>query len=219
MPFEELTPRQRKIYSLIERFIEKRGYPPTLQELSDELNINPNGVRDHLLSMHKKKVLRYIPNISRGIELLHRKPTGIPIYGSAPAGNPFLSQENIVDTFEVRKYISATEGVFGIEVRGDSMKGAQLNTGDLLFVDPRVEPRNGHIVVALVNGAPTIKRFHKDGSTIELRAENKKYPAITVDKSDDNFQIFGVVVGMIRALDKKKIDSIVDEYRSFSKAS
>lgn len=204
----ELTTRQQKVYDFIAHFLEQNGFPPTLTEISERMNIQPSAVRAHLLLMQKKHVLRYVPHTSRGIELLTSKPAGIPIYGTAPAGNPFLSQENIVDTFEVRKYISASDEIFGIYVSGDSMKDAQLHAGDLLFVDPKRYPRDGEIVVAAVEGEPTIKRYYQDADTIRLQPENKRYKTIIVSRHDENFRIMGVVMGMIRALDKHKIDAL-----------
>ena len=206
MNSSELTRRQQKVYDFIQQFTGNNGYPPTLAEIAEKFHIQPSAVRVHLLLMQKKKALRYVPNISRGIELLHRRPQGIPVYGHAPAGNPFMSQDNIVETFEVQRYITASENVFGVYVRGDSMKDAQLSTGDLLFVDPRKNPQNGEIVVATVEGEPTIKRFYKERNTVILRPENKKYKSIVVGMNDENFRVMGVVVGMIRTLDKKKID-------------
>ena len=139
----DLTPRQKQVYTFITSYLEKHGYPPTLSEISEKLKIRINAVRTHLLLMEKKKAVRYVPNISRGIELLLDKPNGIPIYGSAPAGHPFMSQENVLESFEVKKYVAASDDVFGVYVRGDSMKDAHLYTGDLLFVDPNKHPRNG----------------------------------------------------------------------------
>jgi repressor LexA len=216
---DKLTSRQQKVFDTLVRFFKNNGYLPTLQELSNMLSINVNAVRNHLLALQKKKFIRYIPNIARGIELLHQKTSGIPILGSAPAGHPFTSNENIVDEFEIRKYIAASSGVFGIYVRGDSMKGAQLFNGDLLFVDPKKEVHNGDIVVASVEGEPTIKRYYKEKGVVKLCPENKKYQTIIVNKTDERFKIYGVVVGMIRALDKKRIDTLVSEYKALAKVS
>ena len=198
-----LTKIQQNVLNVIREFMENNSYPPTLSELGQALHININAVRDHLHALERKQVLRCIPNISRGIELLHAKPEGIPIYGFVPAGHPFMSQENIVDTFEIRRYISASNNVFGLYVRGDSMKDAQI-------ADPDVEARDGRMVVALVEGEPTVKWLQKEGSTISLVPANKKYKPIVVDKNDENFKIVGVVVGMIRAMDKLRIDKMVN---------
>ena len=207
MSLSKLTQAQNHVLKTVKEFIRENQYPPTLSELGQALRININAVRDHLLTLERKQFLRYVPNTSRGIEILKSKPSGIPIYGFVPAGHPFMSQENVVDTFEVQRYISASNNVFGLYVRGDSMKDANIATGDLLFVDPDVEARNGRMVVALVEGEPTVKWFQKEGSTVSLVPANKKYKPIVINKHDENFKIVGVVVGMIRALDKTRIDN------------
>ncbi len=215
MENKPLTKAQQKVLNLVREYIGEHNIPPTLAELADKLKVNLNAVRSHLLTLDRKQALKYIPNIARGIELLNTKPKGMPIYGYVPAGVPFMSQENIVDTFEIKKYISASDDVFGLYVRGDSMIDANLETDDLLFVDPKVEARNGRMVVALVEGEPTVKWFKRDGNSIRLVPANKKYKPIEISKFDQNFRIVGVVVGMIRSIDKKRIDDSV----KFKKAS
>jgi repressor LexA len=205
-----LTKTQQNVLNVVCDYMDNHSHPPTLSELATILQININAVRGHLLTLDRKQVLRYVPNISRGIVLLHTKPNGIPIYGIVPAGHPFMSQENIVDTFEIRRYISASNNVFGLYVRGDSMQDASIVTGDLLFVDPDIEARNGRMVVALVEGEPTVKWFQKEGSTVSLVPANKKYKPIIINKNDENFKIVGVVVGMIRAMDKMRIDKMMN---------
>lgn len=210
-----LTKAQERVLNIVKEYIEENHLPPTLSEIAEKLKINVNAVRAHLLVLDRKQALRYIPNISRGIELAPQRPKGVPIYGYAPAGHPFMSQENIVDTFEVQKYVSGSDDLFGVYVRGDSMKDAQLATGDLLFVDPKRDVQNGVIVVALVEGEPTIKWFYREGSMVRLVPANKKYQPIVISKHDENFKVLGVVVGMMRALDKQRIDSMM-KYRKAS---
>jgi len=210
-----LTKAQERVLTIVREYIEENHLPPTLSEIAEKLKVNVNAVRAHLLVLHRKQALRYIPNTSRGIELVPQRPKGIPIYGYAPAGHPFMSQENIVDTFEVQKYVSGSDDLFGVYVRGDSMKDAQLATGDLLFVDPKRDVQNGVIVVALVEGEPTIKWFYREGSMVRLVPANKKYQPIVVSRHDENFKVLGVVVGMMRALDKQRIDSMM-KYRRAS---
>jgi repressor LexA len=89
------------------------------------------------------------------------------------------------------------------------MKDANIATGDLLFVDPDVEAKNGRMVVALVEGEPTVKWFQKEGPTVSLVPANKKYKPIIVNTYDENFKIVGVVIGMIRAMDKLRIDTVM----------
>lgn len=209
-----LTKAQQKVLDAVTSYIEENNIPPTLAEIAGSLKVNLNAVRSHLLTLDRKQALKYIPNISRGIELMQIRPKGIPIYGYVPAGTPFMSQENVVDTFEIKKYISGSDEIFGLYVRGDSMKDANLETDDLLFVDPKVEARNGRMVVALVEGEPTVKWFERDGNTVRLVPANSKYKPIEVHRNDDRFKIVGVVVGMIRSIDKKRIDDSVKYKRA-----
>lgn len=209
MENKPLTKAQLKVLNLVKAYIEENNIPPTLAELADQLKVNLNAVRSHLLTLDRKHAIKYIPNISRGIELINPRPKGIPIYGYVPAGTPFMSQENIVDTFEIKKYISGSDEVFGLYVRGDSMKDANLETDDLLFVDPKVEARNGRMVVAMVEGEPTVKWYERDGNNVRLVPANSKYKPIEVSRNDERFRIVGVVVGMIRSIDKKRIDDSV----------
>ncbi|MCK9408184.1 MAG: transcriptional repressor LexA [Bacteriovoracaceae bacterium] len=212
----QLTTRQAEIYRAICDSFSERGLPPTLQELATKFGFNVNAAKEHVLTLVKKGYVKYTPHISRGIELLQKKPAGIPVYGFVPAGHPFMSQENLAETFvNVENYLTASRDLFGVYVKGDSMIEAEIGTGDLLFVDPKQEPKNGRIVVALVEGEPTVKWFEQDGNTVRLVPANKKYKPIVIDRHDENFKVVGVVVGMIRALDKKRIDEML-KYRKAS---
>jgi repressor LexA len=212
----ELTKRQTEIYRAIRASFAERGLPPTLRELATTFGFNVNAAKDHVLTLVKKGYINYTPNISRGIELVQTQAPGIPVYGFVPAGHPFMSQENLSETFvNIERYLTASRDLFGVYVKGDSMIDAEIGTGDLLFVDPAQEPKNGRIVVALVEGEPTVKWFERDGNTVRLVPANKKYTPIVVNRHDENFKVVGVVVGMIRALDKKRID----EMRKYKKVS
>ena len=204
----DLTPTQRKVLNAILEYVAENNLPPTLAELSKILDVSVNAARDHVLMLDKKKAIKYTPNISRGIEIIQLKSKGIPIYGSVPAGHPFMSQENIVDSFELQKYISSSKDIFGLYVKGDSMIDAGLTTGDLVFVDPNETVKRNRMVVALVEGEPTLKWFKQEGSTITLLPANKKYKPIVISKSDEQFKIVGVVVGHISSKDKLRLDKI-----------
>jgi repressor LexA len=205
-----LTAAQKRVYDWIVHYIERGNMSPTLAEISEGLGYRHiSSMIVHINALAKKGFIKRHPNIARGIEVVRRKSTSIPIYGFVPAGAPFLSDENIVDNFELRKYISAPPNVFGLYVRGDSMRDAALYEGDLLFIDPTKEPQNGEIIVALVNGDPTVKRYYRDNGTITLKPENKKYTSIMVPAQSDHFRCVGTVIGLIRRIDKRRIDQIL----------
>jgi DNA polymerase V len=81
---------------------------------------------------------------------------------------------------------------FLVRVLGDSMIGSGIFPDDILIVDKSITPSHKNIVVAILNGEFTIKRFIKENNQIILRPENPKYQDIKV-KLEDDFQIWGVV--------------------------
>lgn len=91
---------------------------------------------------------------------------------------------------------------FFLRVSGDSMINAGIFNGDLLVVDRSLEPSNGKVIIAAVNGELTVKRLNKTGGKIFLVAENDHYPPIELTDAD-RIQIWGVVLYTIHALEKK----------------
>ena len=76
---------------------------------------------------------------------------------------------------------------------------AGINPGDIVAVDKSLDPRNGSLVVAAINGEFLLKRFIKSGNTWTLQTENRAYKKITLDECD-TLEIFGTVVGVIRKI-------------------
>ncbi len=205
-----LTSAQQRVYNWIVDYIKRMNMSPTLAEIAEGLGYrHVSSMIVHLTALTKKGFIKRHPNIARGIELIRHKVNTIPVYGFVPAGVPFLSDENIVDNFELRRYISAPANVFGLYVRGDSMRDAALYEGDLLFVDPTKEPQNGEIIVAMVNGDPTVKRYYRENGTITLKPENTRYAPIIVNAHSEQFRCIGTVIGLIRRIDKRRIDQIL----------
>ena len=85
-----------------------------------------------------------------------------------------------------------------MRVAGDSMSGAGIFDGDLVVVDRSLEPKSGDIIVAILNGEFTIKRFRRNGSTIELVPENPKYRKIVLNESME-LEVWGVVTGTYKS--------------------
>jgi DNA polymerase V len=86
-----------------------------------------------------------------------------------------------------------------IRVQGDSMTGAGIQDGDILIVDRSLEPENGKIVIAVLNGELTVKRIRRRGGKIFLHPENPKYAAYEVT-SDTAFEVWGVVRHVIHTV-------------------
>ena len=85
---------------------------------------------------------------------------------------------------------------FFVRVQGDSMKGAGMQSGDILIVDRSLTAQSGKIVVALIDGEFTVKRLKIEEEKIFLIPENPRYPSIEVAAESD-FQVWGVVTYVI----------------------
>lgn len=109
------------------------------------------------------------------------------------AGFPSPADDCLERPLDLHELVVAhPAATFFVRVQGDSMTGAGLNSGDLLVVDRSLEPKNGNIIVALLNGEFTVKRLKKIGKKIYLAPENPNYPTIEVAEESD-FRVWGVV--------------------------
>ena len=88
---------------------------------------------------------------------------------------------------------------FFLRVSGDSMTGAGIHDGDLLVVDRSLDPRPGRVVVAVLDGAFTLKRLMRQAGDLVLEAANPAYPPLKLQGCAD-VQIWGVAVHVIHPL-------------------
>jgi DNA polymerase V len=114
------------------------------------------------------------------------------------AGFPSPAEDSY-ETFDIVSHIVRhPAATFFMRVAGDSMSGAGIFDGDLVIVDRSLEPKSGDIIVAILNGEFTIKRFRRNGSTIELIPENPKYRKIVLNESME-LEVWGVVTGTYKS--------------------
>jgi 3'-5' exoribonuclease len=122
----------------------------------------------------------------------------LPIYGCIAAGAGIRCEQNLEGFLALPMTGRGDADDFLLRVTGDSMRDAHILDGDIVRIRPHAgQPREGDIVAALVNGDATVKRFHRDGGRILLKAENPAHRDIPVAPTDD-FSIQGVVVGLLR---------------------
>ena len=96
--------------------------------------------------------------------------------------------------------IKQPEATFFAKASGDSMIGAGIHDGDMLIVDRSITASDGRIVIAVLNGELTVKRFKLLGRTPQLHSENSKYTPITLHEGD-SVSIWGVVTNVIHSFD------------------
>ena len=214
---EELTERQREILTFIVKETEARGFPPTIREIGEQMDIrSTNGVNDHLKALERKGYLNRGEQQSRSLVPTKRarmllglgvkKDSGmleVPLLGKVAAGAPLLAQENLEDSVKIDSFLIGGTGreVFALRVKGQSMIEDGIHDGDYLFVRKTPSAQPGDIVVALIDDEATVKRYYPEGDRIRLQPANAAMDPIFVRRSEfRSIDILGKVVGIYRRL-------------------
>lgn len=202
----ELTETQKNILDYLIDQIKGKGIPPTLADVAKHFGYkNRATVQQHLQAIEKKGYIKKNPKLSRGIELTLEDKFFVPrpVLGEVAAGNPLTIYPDAIDTVELPTIAKMPKDSFLLKVKGDSLKDAYIFSGDIVIVNPNLEPKNGQIVVAILDDASVVKRFYKKRNEIELVSENPDYKPIVIDKKYPSFKIVGIVVGIYRSMGKK----------------
>lgn len=135
-------------------------------------------------------------------QLAAEKPTPVRFYDiGVSAGFPSPADDYKEKKLDLNDLlIRQPEATFFAKASGDSMTGAGIFDGDMLIVDRSITAADGKIVIAVVNGELTVKRFKLVGRTAQLHAENPKYSPITLCEGD-NVNVWGVVTNVIHSMD------------------
>lgn len=200
-----LTKRQAAILQFIIDCIRERGMPPTIAEIGLRFKISStNGVNDHLVALERKGYIersskaRSIHVTDKASAGLYNSEVGVlPLIGRIAAGMPILAEENVEGVVPVASAIAKT-GSFCLRVQGESMIEDGILDGDTIIVNPDARPREGDVVVALINDEATVKRYFKRGDMLELRPSNAAMQSILVPAR--SVQLQGVVVALQRKI-------------------
>lgn len=125
----------------------------------------------------------------------------LPLFGhKIMAGFPSPADDYVEDRIDLNQHlIRHKEATFFLRVKGESMLGAGIHDGDLLIVDRALDPTDGKIVIAVLDGELTVKRLERRKGIIRLVPENPAFPAIEV-KSEQDLVIWGVVTHVIHGV-------------------
>ena len=203
---KELTEIQKSILDFLIDRIKGKGIPPTLADVAKHFGYkNRATVQQHFQAIERKGYIKKNPKLSRGIELTLEDKFFVPrpILGEVAAGNPLTIYPDAIDTIQLPTIARMPQDSFLLRVKGDSLKDAYIFSGDIVIVNPNLEPKNGQIVVAILDDAAVVKRFYKKRSEIELVSENPEFKPIVIDKKYPSFKIVGIVVGVYRSMEKR----------------
>jgi repressor LexA len=200
-----LTKRQQQIVDFIERKHRDTGSTPTFREIAQHFRFGSLGtVVGHIQALRKKGVLPDHPRQARSLwarsplQALRKRIVDIPLFGSIPAGVPEDREQEATGCVSVDVEtvgIKPTARTFALEVKGDSMIGKHILSGDTVVVEHGVTPKPGDVVAALIDGESTLKTFMMQRGKPFLRAENPLFPDLI---PAGELVIQGVMVALIR---------------------
>lgn len=197
-----ITARQRKILEYINHYFDVHEEAPTMAEIGKQFGMSSLASVHSVVSiLEREGLIRRIPNVSRGIELVKDKNDEekheIPLLGVVAAGQPIeavLNNESVC----IPRDMFRPGRMFALRVRGDSMIDEQIREDDYVVVQSQQTAENGQTVIALIDGSDTtVKRFYRGRNHVRLEAANPRYKPIII-KPPERLEIQGVVVGVIR---------------------
>lgn len=197
-----LTPKQKAILNFIEQFAKENDYSPSYREIADNFGFSSVAtVAEHVENLKLKGYLTADESSYRslrvtGIEVDHESSVlfsvGVPLLGAIQAGKP-IEAIRTDETLEIPRDMMA-KSVFALKVRGESMIEDGILDGDYVVVEPCTNPKNGDIVVALIQkDNVTLKRFYREKDHIRLQPANKKFQPIRVKKVTIQGRVKGVI--------------------------
>lgn len=216
-----MSPRRRAVYDFIRQEIKAKGYPPSVREICEAVNLkSPSTVHGYLGDLEKMGMIRRDPTKPRAITIvedhdnrnkgngaaeevsaqqimdLQRHTAFVPVVGQVTAGKPILAVENIEDRFPIPSSFISEGDYFMLQIQGESMIDAGIFDRDYVLVKQQQDAANGSIVVALIDDSATVKTFYKQKRNYRLQPENPAMEPIIVDE----VSILGVVKGVFRKM-------------------
>ena len=193
-----LTEGQHRTLQIIKDYVLANGFAPTISEILDLMKVKSRSlVQRNLQCLAEDGSIRLIPNRRRNIELVEEVQLCLPLIGRIAAGEPIeaIAQPEMIHIPE----LLLGGDRFLLEVKGDSMIGDNICSGDLVMCKHSNVARPGEIAVVLVDDeAATLKRIqhNKKNNIITLIPSN---PALTAqDYAAQRIKIQGVYLGLIR---------------------
>lgn len=198
----KISDKQQEILEYIKSQILQKGYPPSVREICEAVQLkSTSSVHAHLETLEKNGYIRRDPTKPRTIEicddsfnLTRREMVNVPIVGQVAAGEPIFAEQNIESYFPIPAEVMPNAPTYMLKVKGESMINAGILDGDYVLVKQQDVARNGEMVVALVDDSATVKTFYKEDGCFRLQPENDNMDPIIVSE----VSVMGKVIGVFR---------------------
>lgn len=192
-----LTPKQKEVYEYIERYIDRANFAPSFREIAKAFGFSSvSTVSGYINTLKSKGYLEAEDKLARSLQLtptFEERSFEIPLLGAISAGEP-IEAIRTQETIDIPRDMMQKD-VFALRVKGESMIDDGIFDGDYVIIKRISVPKNGDIVVSLLDGEnTTLKRFYKEKNRIRLQPANGNYKPIYTDK----VSIQGKVLGVIR---------------------
>lgn len=205
----KLTDKDFEILDFIYKGIKKNGYPPTVREIGQAVNLNsPATVHARLSKLEAAGKIEKSSTKNRAMRVIGypecederdyettEEYVEVPVYGKITAGVPITAVEQLERHFPIPMSYVGNHEIFMLRVSGESMINVGIYDGDYIILEKRPDASNGDIVAALINGEDaTVKTFYKEHGHFRLQPENDSMSPII----SDNVEIIGKVIGVFR---------------------
>jgi len=200
-----------RILNFIGKFLNERGYAPTVRDIARGCNIStPSVVQHHLNTLERQGHIRRDPEVFRSIQLVERKReviSRVPLLGAIAAGKPIpvpapdtwttVPEETLQLTEEVTQ---GKKDVYALKVKGTSMIDAFVDDGDVVLIQPTAKVEDGEMAVVWLKTEQevTLKKVYHEAGRIRLQPANKEMKPMYYQPEDVEIQ--GKVVGVLRKL-------------------
>ena len=205
-----LTKRQKEILDFVESYSQKKGYPPSFEEIRKRLKLaSVSTVHFHISKLKKGSYLGNIENKARTISIASKKPmVKIPFFGTIAAGEPIEAIRQNEFIAVPKNILPSTGNLYALRVMGNSMIDENIQDGDVVLVKQQDTAENGERVVALIdNQEATLKKFYQERGYIRLQPANKTFEPIIIRK-DRDIKIQGIVIDVIKNEEELQAEKI-----------
>ncbi len=192
---------QEKILAFIKQEVREKGYPPSVREICEAVSLKSTStVHGHLQRLEKKGLLHRDEMKPRAIEVLGEEEpetppvVTVPLLGEVAAGAPITAEQEYLDMLPLPESFVGSGEHFILNVRGSSMIDIGILDGDMVVVRRQETADNGEIVVAMIDGEATVKRFYRENGGFRLQPENAAMEPILTD----HVIILGKVTALLR---------------------